>query len=444
MATKRGIADRKRAVSRYLRRLRHIYLSSKIWRRRLVFWVGALLTGYVAVAFAEAANEAQALFRRISAVSPFLPLVLTPAVLALSAWTARRYFPGSEGSGIPQTIAARHHRDGDLRSRLLSLKVAAGKVLLCLLGLFGGASIGREGPTVQVGAAIMLGIAKASGLGREPGLILAGSAAGVAAAFNTPLAGIVFAIEEMSRAYEQRISSLVLIAVVLAGIASLSVFGYQTYFGVSTAALGPARDWIVVVVAGGLCGAIGASFSRLVVLAMRMLPTMFGGHVKSHPVTFAAICGLLLAIIGLAAGGTTYGTGYEQARIALAGNLPEPWQFAPLKLAATLISSICGIPGGLFAPSLSVGAGLGAGIAQWFPATPVGAVVLLCMVGYFAGVVQAPMTAFVIVMEMSGDQAMLIPLMASAVIAYGVSRSIMPVPLYHALAERFAHRPTGT
>ena len=143
------------------------------------------------------------------------------------------------------------------RSRLLSLRLTVGKILLTLLGLACGASIGREGPTVQVGASIMLGAAKLGGMGRERGLILAGSAAGVAAAFNTPLAGIVFAIEEMSRAFESRTSGLVLIAVILAGLASLGLVGNYSYFGHSTSMLKVTIDWIAVLVCGVLGGIAG-------------------------------------------------------------------------------------------------------------------------------------------------------------------------------------------
>src|SRR5262249_25093755 len=149
----------------------------------------------------------------------------------VSAFLAQQVFPGSGGSGIPQAIAARHLRNPDGRARLLSLRLAAGKILLTLLGLASGASIGREGPTVQVGAAIMLAAGRIGRMPAERGLILAGAAAGVAAAFNTPLAGIVFAIEEMGRAFEQRNAGLVLIAVILAGIASLGLVGNYSYFG---------------------------------------------------------------------------------------------------------------------------------------------------------------------------------------------------------------------
>ncbi len=423
------------------KRPRHVWLSSHTWRRRLVFLLGAIATGYVAVGFAVAANNAQTAFEKAISVSPYLARVVTPAALSRSAFLARRYFPGSQGSGIPQAIAARDPLYPERRDRLLSLRTAVGKIGLCLLGLLGGASIGREGPTVQVGAAIMIAAGKVSGMGREPGLILAGSAAGIAAAFNAPLAGIVFAIEEMSRSFEQRVSSLVLIAVILAGIAAQTVLGNGTYFGGTSATLPGPESWAVVVTAGVIGGALGGVFSRLVIAITRRAPTAFGGAIARRPVAFAAGCGLVLAIIGIAGGGATYGTGYDQARAVLQGTGHLSWAFAPLKLLATLISSVCGIPGGLFSPSISVGAGIGSALSTVFTSAPAGAVVLLGMVGYFAGVVQAPITAFVIVMEMTDDQAMLIPLMAAAVIAYGVSKLFCPEALYHALAEQYRYTP---
>ena len=426
-----------RRTARRLRRSRHVWFSSRVWRRRVVFWAGAVVTGYIAAGFAIAANKAQDLFRTALGPTPLLALLITPAALALSCWLAARYFPNSQGSGIPQAIAARHMVDIASRNKLLSLRISAGKILLCLIGLLGGASIGREGPTVQVGASIMLWFGKMSNMGREPGLILAGSAAGVAAAFNTPLAGIVFAIEEMSRAYEQRINSLVLIAVVLAGIASISVLGNHTYFGATSAGLDAFRDWSVVAIMGIVGGFAGGLFSQGMLALTRILPAIYDGWVERNPVYFAAGCGLVLAILGLSTHGMIYGTGYEQANAALNGSTKLGWIYAPLKLMATLISSIAGIPGGLFAPSLSVGAGIGSAMAYLFPNIPIGAVVLLGMVGYFAGVVQAPITAFVIVMEMSADQAMLIPLMATSVIAYGLSRLVCREPLYHALAVKY-------
>jgi H+/Cl- antiporter ClcA len=147
-----------------------------------------------------------------------------------------------------------------------------------------------------------------------------------------------------------------------------------------------------------------------------------------------------LAIIGILSGGTIYGTGYYEARQILEGADNLPATFGILKMLATIVSYFSGIPGGIFAPSLAVGAGFGANLSSFFPAVPIGAIVTLGMVGYFAGVVQAPITAFVIVMEMTDNHAMIIPLMATALLAYGVSHLICPAPLYKTLSNRFLGR----
>ena len=129
-----------------------------------------------------------------------------------------------------------------------------------------------------------------------------------------------------------------------------------------------------------------------------------------HPVAFAAVCGLLLAVIGWLSDGQTYGTGYAQARGMIEEHSTLPPVFALLKLAATVVSYVSGIPGGIFAPSLSIGAGLGSILAPLVHGAPVGAMILLGMTAYFSGVVQAPITASVIVMEMTANQTLMIPL----------------------------------
>jgi H+/Cl- antiporter ClcA len=156
---------------------------------------------------------------------------------------------------------------------------------------------------------------------------------------------------------------------------------------------------------------------------------------------FAAICGFMLAVIGALSGSTTYGTGYHEARSILEGSGDIPESFGILKLLATLISYISGIPGGVFAPSLAVGAGLGQNIAHMMPYAPLGAVVVLGMVAYFAGVVQAPVTAFVIVMEMTDNHDMIVPLMATSLLAAGCSKVVCRKPLYRALADQFIYDP---
>lgn len=402
---------------------------------RLVLWGGAIAVGILGVGFAWAANRALDVFHALL-VTPWLALLLTPASFVLCAWLTRVVFPGAQGSGIPQAIAARRLSDENLRTRLLSLKLTAGKILLTLIGLVGGASIGREGPTVQVGASIMLYAAKLGGMGRERGLILAGSAAGVAAAFNTPLAGIVFAIEEMSRAFESRTSGLVLMAVILAGLASLGMVGNYSYFGHSTSTLLVTIDWLAVPVCGVLGGLLGAAFAALVVSGSRWLKSWIAPEPMRRSLLWALGCGVLVALCGLFSHGATYGTGYEAARGAIEGHALA-MSFTPLKFVATTASTLSGIPGGLFSPSLSVGAGLGHLIGQLLGVHAAGAIVLVGMTAYFAGAVQAPITAFVIIEEMSDASTMVIPLMLAAVIGYGVSRIFQRESLYHALARDF-------
>ncbi|HWK44735.1 MAG TPA: chloride channel protein [Stellaceae bacterium] len=414
---------------------RRLWLSPRLWRRRIVFWLGAIAVGIVSVGFARASEEAQAVFGLALGVSPLLPLVLTPLGFATCAIVSARFFPGAQGSGIPQVIAARHLHEPAARLSLLSMRLATGKILLTLVGLSCGAAIGREGPTVQVGAALMLFAARTGRMGQERGVILAGGAAGVAAAFNTPLAGIVFAIEELSRSFEQRTNGVVLTTVIIAGLAALSLAGDYTYFGQSTASLGGPENWLIVPLCGIVGGLFGGIFSRAVIEIGRLMRRLIGGR-PWRIAGFAAGCGLALAILGLATGGLVYGTGYTEARAILEGGA-LPWGYAPAKLVAVLLSTLSGIPGGIFAPALSVGAGLGNVLAQSMPDQPAGAVVLLAMVGYFAGVVQAPITAAVIVFEMTAGRAMTIPILATALIGHGASKLICPHPLYHTLSMNF-------
>ena len=426
---------------RLMRFWRHLPLTSpRLWTRRLAFWSGAVIVALVAIAFADLADWAQAAFRAVTGPHPWLVLVIAPAGLALSVLLTRTVFPGAQGSGIPQVMAALHMADSRRIARVLSLRVAAGKVLLTLLGLASGASIGREGPTVQVGASIMRALGQVLRLPRietQRGLVLAGGAAGVAAAFNTPLAGIVFAIEELSHTFEQRTSGMVLTAVVLGGITTLALSGNYTYFGVTSVGLPLGTGWIAVILCGVTGGLLGGLFSQILITMARGLPGAAGLWIRRHPIGMAALCGLVIAVVGLASHGATYGTGYAQARLLVEGDSRLPASFFLLKFLATVASYLSGIPGGIFAPSLSVGASLGSWLATFFTHTPARAIVLLGMVGYFSGVVQAPITAFVIVLEMTANQQMTIPIMATSMLAFAVSRLVCRRPLYGTLARRF-------
>ncbi len=415
-------------------------ISPRQWLRRLVFWIGALVVAVVAIGFASAADAAGQLFLHIMQPRPWVVFILAPAGLAVSVMLTRNVFPGAQGSGIPQVIAALHMTDLRMIDRVLSMRIAVGKILLTLLGLLCGASIGREGPTVQVSAAIMHAFGQRLRLPRlelQRALVLAGGAAGISAAFNTPLAGVVFAIEELSHSFEARTSGTVFTAVIIGGATTMALAGNYTYFGHTSAELAFGHGWIAVILCSVLGGVLGGIFSLSLVRAAKGMPGRAGQFVMRRPVMFAALCGLMLAVLGTLSDGTTYGTGYAQARSVVEGSQTLPAAFPLLKLAATVVSYVSGIPGGIFAPSLSIGAGIGSWVAYLLPSAPSGAVVLLGMAGYFSGVVQAPITATVIVLEMTDDQRVTVPIMATAFLAFAISRLICRRPLYGALARRF-------
>ncbi|GEN15760.1 chloride channel protein [Neoasaia chiangmaiensis] len=422
----------------YLRRSARVTTTQ--WRRTLTYWLGAILVGIVAVGFAEAADWAARARSRMVHWDPWIMVVVIPGGLALSTWLTRRFFRGAQGSGIPQTIATLHIDNFGVVDRVLSLRTAFGKILLTTFGLLCGASIGREGPTVQIGASIMHAFSRLLGhsnVTAKRGAILAGGAAGVSAAFNTPLAGIVFAIEELSHSFEQRTSGTMLTGVVLSGVTAIALVGNYTYFGHTDVDVPIGISWIAVLTCGIVGGLAGGSFSAILIRASKGIPGALGRFIMQRPVAFAASCGLVLAVLGLVSHGATYGTGYAQARAIIDGSEHYPASFFILKFLATIVSYCSGIPGGLFAPSLAIGAGIGGWIEQFLPHTTPGAVVLLGMVAYFSAVVQAPLTATVIVMEMCDNQQVTLALMATSFLAFGVSRMICAHALYGALADRF-------
>ncbi|MCC2105983.1 MAG: chloride channel protein, partial [Hyphomicrobiales bacterium] len=284
--------------------------------------------------------------------------------------------------------------------------------------------------------AIMFAIGRFSPY-RQGGFLLAGAAAGVAAAFNTPLAGIVFGIEEMSRSFEARTSGLIIGAVIAAGLTSLAVVGDYSYFGTAIATLPLGKAWIAVLVCAVVGGLAGGLFIRIVTLFARGIPGALGRAINNYPVAFAMLCGLGVAICGLNGDHSIYGTGYEQARAIVHGEKALDYWFGPLKFLATTFSAISGIPGGIFSPSLSVGAGIASALSVVFNNVPLGSLALIGMVSYLAGVVQAPITSFVIVSEMTNDHAMVIPLMAAALIANAASKFLAREGLYHALARNY-------
>jgi H+/Cl- antiporter ClcA len=354
-------------------------------------------------------------------------------------WLTRRYAPGAAGSGIPQVMASLTPGvDLSRRSLFVSTRLTVAKFLLTAWGLLAGLSLGREGPSVQIAAGVMHSARRwlpANTTVSVHGLLIAGGAAGIAAAFNTPLGGIMFAIEELTRKVEQRSNGLVMAAIVLGGLMAVSVHGNATYFGVirveriGLSLLGPG---LLVAVCSGLAGGM---FARLLLVSMSGRSKDWFSRMRyRYPVRFAAGCGLVVAVIGVVSMGATFGSGYTHSRTILEGAEDTSRLYLGLKFAATWITTWSGVPAGIFAPSLSIGGSLGNDIAQFVAQGHAPTMIALGMVGFLAAVTQAPMTSFIIVMEMVDGHAMVLSLMACALVASGISR-LISVPLYPALAD---------
>ncbi|RAN81858.1 chloride channel protein [Bacillus sp. SRB_336] len=420
--------------------LGHEFFAPHHWKRRLVLWFGAVLVALAAILFAKASVWSYQLFLHILSHGSWIPLIMTPLVFGLLAWVTEGRLRATRGSGIPQVIGTLHIESESFRRRMLSLPIAAGKMTLTLIALAVGASIGREGPTVHVGAALFYSMARRFGFDDPKAasrFILAGGAAGIAAAFNTPLAGVVFAIEELAGTFEHRFSGLLLTAVIIGGVVSLGIMGNYSYFGEVQASLPLGHAWLAVLLTGIVGGLLGGLYARLILLSRRGPLALIGGLRARRPVLFAAGCGLGLALLGVASHGTVYGTGYDQARAIVQGASSMPGQgFGIEKLLANVVSYWAGIPGGIFSPALAVGAGLGQNIAHFLPGAPVAAVVLLGMSAYLAGVTGAPLTSAVIAMELTNNQDMVIPIMAACLLARAAASLFCPTPVYRDFAER--------
>lgn len=420
--------------------LGHEFFAPYQWKRRIALWSGAVLVALAAILFAKASDWAYALFGKMVAHGIWIPLIVTPIVFGLLSWVTQGRLRAARGSGIPQVIATIHIDDQGFRARMLALPIAASKMVLTLIALMVGASIGREGPTVHVGAGLMHWLGRRFGFNDPTALsrfILAGGAAGIAAAFNTPLAGVVFAIEELAGTFEHRFSGLLLTSVFIGGVVSLGIVGNYAYFGTVQTSLPLGHAWLAVLECGIVCGLLGGLFARLILLSKSGPLALIGRLRERNPVMFAVGCGLVLAVIGVLSNNAVYGTGYAQARAFVQESAVTPGHsFGIAKLLANVVSYWAGIPGGIFSPALAVGAGLGHNIALLLPHAPEAAVVLLGMSAYLSGVTGAPLTSAVIAMELSNNQDMVIPIMAACLLARAAASIFCPTPVYKDFAER--------
>jgi CIC family chloride channel protein len=403
------------------------------------------LCGLAAVAFHLSIGWLEALLINRANHAPgywwIILTILTPGVGGLLVGLGLTYWaPAAAGSGIPQVKVA-----FALRSGLVSLHETIGKFVLCAFQIGSGASLGLEGPTVQICAGVSSLMARAARLSPQNSRRMAsvGMAAGIAAAFNAPIAAITFTLEELIGDLDQTMLSGVIVAAALAAVVEHSILGSNPVFHMPrTYTLGPASSLIWYALLGILAAVISITFTDSL-LALRALFKRWTAVPKwIHPAIGGLATGALavLALYWFHLNGIA-GDPYKTLELALTGTMPVLFMaaFCVLKLAATVSSYSSGGSGGIFAPSLFMGSMLGGAVGYLdvtvflHPADAIGAFAVVGMGAVFAGIVRAPMTSILIVFEMTGGYGLVLPLMIANMTAFALARYWRPIPVYEAL-----------
>ncbi len=380
--------------------------------------------------------------------------VLTPVAGGLCCGLLLHYVvPGARGSGIPQVKVAFAVKGGNLPFRQV-----IGKFLIGALQIGSGASLGREGPTVQICAGLASLFGRLTALSRQnmKRLLPVGAAAGIAAAFNAPIAAVTFAIEEIVGDLDQTILSGIVVAAALASVIERYLLGSHPVFEIHQQyGLNHASSLVVYAALGVAAALISVTFTDSLLRVRKFFRQLKIIPAWAHPAIGGLITGLLavVAIRWLGTGGI-YGGGYEALSEALEGRLDVQILLAlcVLKMAATVSSYSSGGAGGIFAPTLMIGAAIGGAFGHLdvlllgHSEQEIGAFALVGMGAVFAGIIRAPITSVLIIIEMTNGYSLILPLMISNMTSFVMARRWRPTPIYEALLEQdeiyLPHRKT--
>jgi len=395
----------------------------------------AILAGLSAVLFTLAIKGTSYLLFGIA--PSYLRYILVPTLMSLvTGFLLYKFFPDARGSGVPQTEVAYHLRQGYIPGR-----VPLGKFITGVLCIGSGHSMGREGPSVQIGAGIASSIGRWFHLSpaRAQSLIPVASAAALSAAFNTPVAAVLFALEEIIGDMNAALIGSTVLASVASVIVERSILGNNPIFHVPQYHLVDPAELIAYAVLGIVGGIVSLAFSkgllwlRGIFLAMPQRTRIF------QPAMGGVVIGVILIFVP-----QVMGVGYEFVGQALNGGLllKTLLLLCVAKLVATIISYASGNAGGIFAPSLYLGAMAGGAIGVLmhrfapFPTGDPGAYALVGMGTLFAGIIRAPMTSVFMIFELTQDYQVFVPLMIANMISFAISKHYQPTTLYHALLQQ--------
>ncbi|MES2373863.1 MAG: chloride channel protein [Bacteroidota bacterium] len=418
----------------------------RVMLQALPFWIASILTGIVAVLYTklfQAAEKTAVYFYR---QGHGLLFIITPSCFLVSVWLVKRFSPYAGGSGIPQVTAAINlssPKGNHLVDRLLNLKVIIIKIISSCLMALGGGIVGREGPTIQIAGSIFRKVnrclpewwPKMS----KRNMIMTGAAAGLAAAFNTPLGGIVFAMEELTKTHISFYKTAIFSAVIIAGLTAQSLLGPYLYLGFPDVNNLSFTVFLVVILVAVLCGFFSSVMCKLILKTTRWKAKL---NSKWKLTLLIVVCGLVVATIGYFAGYRNLNSGKEiMTELLFTQDKYTPWYTPLLRMGGSIVSYITGAAGGVFAPALSSGATVGSVLSGWLElSAPDSNIVMLAgMVAFLTGITRSPFTSAILVLEMTDGHHIIFHLMLAALVSNLVAYFIDKHSFYDHIKIQYLH-----
>ncbi len=410
----------------------------------LPFWIASLITGFVSVAYSKLFNYAEIASKYVLGIHFWLIFIIAPACFVAGWFVVKEFAPNAKGSGIPQIMAAIDlavPRHNEKVNRLLNLKIILTKVVSSLIMVFGGGIIGREGPTIQIAGSIFRKVnewipdnwPKVS----KRNMIMTGAAAGLAAAFNTPLGGVVFAVEELAKTHIRFFRTALFTAVIIAGLTAQGMLGPYLYLGYPNVKNLSVYIFFGVVLTAILSSICGSLMSKWILRIMRWKSKR---NTSKQTIIFLVGGALMIAFLAYFISPKILGSGKElMTNVLFTNNKYEAWYIGLLKMFGIMVSFTSGAAGGVFAPSLSAGASIGAFIAGLFHVIGSNANILILsgMVGFLTGVTRAPFTSAILVLEMTDRHNVIFHLLVAGMVASLVGMLVDKHSLYEHLKLQY-------
>lgn len=410
--------------------------------RILPFLVASLIAAGTAILYSKAFFKAEeAALWLINETHWSLSLIATLVTVFLSWFIPYRIATQAGGSGIPQMLIANEldpHHDKPVIRTLIGIRVICTKIIASLIAVLGGGAVGQEGPTLQISSGIFYRVGEKSTRWIQQissrTFILAGGASGLAAAFNTPLGGIAYALEELSKDSFNNFKTYVLWSVITTGILVQTFMGGYLYLGFPTLESVSLTTYINVIGISVIAGAFGSYFGSSLYCISQFRKKLIA---FKHLFALNLICGLFfwLGIYFISRNGVGGGK-FLILDLLFKGQWSTPSDIF-VRITGPLLMSLAGVAGGLFAPSLAIGAAMGSFFAQVFWPHNHHLLIMVGMIAFLTGFMRTPFTAFILIFEMTDRHSALFPMMIAAVVSAGISRVLQKHSFYDRIKEDF-------